>query len=182
MSNKTDGNYHYSLEGVDRLPSGVMELLIDNDELFRLLKYNETPYDPSKTITFSDKKALLNQDFGNTTRRIYFTAFNDFVIDSEEVQLRIYNAGFRPSNNILVAQYVGIDVVCHNKLITIKDEENRDSDRLAKIIQIILKEINGNGVKGGIGVMQPIPNREVPLLAFNDNFQGYRMKLEIASD
>jgi hypothetical protein len=81
-----------------------------------------------------------------------------------------------------VAQYVGIDVVCHNKLITIKDEENRDSDRLAKIIQIILKEINGNGVKGGIGVMQPIPNREVPLLAFNDNFQGYRMKLEIASD
>ena len=177
-----DNNYHYSLEGVDLLPSGIVEKLIRNDELFRLLKYNDNPYDPLKTITIADKKAILNQDIGNSSRRIYFTAFNDFVIDSEETQLRIYNCGFRPRNNVLVAQYVGVDVVCHNKLITIKDADGRDSDRLVKILQILMIELNGNTIKGGIGVLTPIENREVPLLSFNDNFQGYRLKMEIAGD
>lgn len=175
--------YFSNLRGEERLPFNIFDILLDNDDLFKLIKFtDEEPLDPSKTITDAEKRAMINPSRNNNDRRIYFSMFNDQVIDDEQVQLRIYIASDSARNNVLSDILVGFDVICHNNLTEIFDEDGQLSNRLLRMKSIILELLNGEVVKDSIGVLEVPDGRGSRLMAFNKSFQGYTFVMRTFSD
>ncbi len=174
--------YFKNLNGTEKLPVNIFDVLFPIDDLFKLIKYSEDPLNPANTITDEEKRAMIDISPSNDARRIYFSMFNDVVIDDEQTQLRIYVARDTSRNNVLSDIIIGFDVLCHNKLVEIIDEEGQPINRLLKMRNIIWEYLNGEVIPNSIGVLFVPQGAGSVLIPFNKSFQGYRFTMMTKAD
>lgn len=123
-------------------------LMENNEEIWKLLKYN-TPdalYKPN--LTMDEKRALIFNGNGKAEEyRVFRSAFLDDIFTKECSQLRIYVTTLSPDNRSVGTVDIGIECVVHNKLINIDSYESR----LEVLVQQVIETLNGKNI-GGIGV------------------------------
>ena len=147
----------------------------NNDNLFKLLKYNSTDA-LSNSITTKDKIAVLNQNTDLAENGVIFQRFNDFTFEEKITQLRIFIQSGNPINNTLSNIIVGFDIVVHNDLNILDNGDNRS----LIILNELLKTLNGMEI--GLGILDFSIGGGFVLLDFNESFQGYRLTMGTRSN
>ena len=143
----------------------------DNDNLFRLLRYN-TRDALSQPITMQDKINILKQNTDLSQNGVIFQRFNDDTFQEKITQLRIYIQAGSAVNNTLSNVAVGFDIIVHNDIIILDNGENRS----LILLHELMKTLNG-AENIGLGILDFNIGGGFTLIDFNKNFQGYRFIL-----
>lgn len=127
----------------------VQYLMKNNDDLWRLLKYNTPDALQRDYLTVAEKRELIfdgKDDPDSEQYRVFRSAFTDDAITAQIAQLRVYLATINPENRSIGTIDVAIECVCHVKIQDLNSYENR----LEVMVQQALQTLNGADV-GGIG-------------------------------
>ena len=124
-------------------------LMTNNEDIWKLLKYN-TPDALSKpNLTMEEKGELIWNGTGDSEDyRVFRSPFLDDAITSQISQLRIYNAVLSPYNRSVGTVDIGIECLCHNKIINLDTYESR----VEVMMQNIIECLNGRDI-AGVGVL-----------------------------
>lgn len=145
LVNPTKTNF-YQLLDTEKLFNNIFELLLKNDTLCKLVKY-DTPDALSKpNLSLEDKMELIRSKDVDK-RRITKTPVHDFNIDTAQVQLRIFLNGTAPDNNYLTNTIFCIQIIMANSLWELEDTE-----RGHKLLSEVFNSLNGQYIQG-IGVL-----------------------------
>lgn len=166
MVNETYYNQSINLEEIANTLIEYIYAYENNDDIFKLLKYDTMDALSQPNLTFEEKIELKQplEDFNKSG--IILSRFTSIVVEDTVTQIRIYIQGDRYSNNVLSDVAVGIEVICHNDIILLKNGINR----LLRMKTLIQQAINGENI--GLGRLY---YGNSILLDFNDKFQGYRI-------
>lgn len=172
--NYVDRQY-VTFEGIDELPRQIFDILLEQEDLFRLINYDDgTPLDPSNpNLTFKEKTALIFKRVQQDNARVYFSSFTDNVEDNEQTQLRIYIRSMSPIQDNIAEINFNVDVITHNNLVSLDSGGNR----LLKMIPLVVKTLNGYLGTESVGQLQIPLNGNIPLLYYNKHFQGYTIPI-----
>ena len=161
----------------DDLPNKVVSMLLtNNDDIFKLLKYDSTDA-LSRNITFDEKLALMPIPTGkgySDETRIFLTHFTDDSLELEQSQLRVYTLLNQPETHVVGKNIIGFDVLSHNDILTLDSFKNRT----LQISQQILNTLNGESIVdddagGALGVIRYVSGNNLKLRSFNRRFSGY---------
>jgi L-rhamnose mutarotase len=123
----------------------ILSHLIDNNEnVFKLLKYDDPDALNKSDLTKIEKGELIYRGYGNMPDFKIF--LNDILDDSFLVStsvLRIYPIAVVPVNHIVSSISMAFDVYCHAK----NDTLNNYTTRIDNIIHEIVKTLNGADIK-----------------------------------
>ena len=110
-------------------------LMVNNEQIWKLLKY-DTPDALSKpNLTMEEKRKLIWNGTGDAET-------------SQISQLRIYNSVFSPDNRSVGTIDIGIECLCHNKIVNLDNYESRPE----VMIQQVIECLNGQDI-AGVGVL-----------------------------
>lgn len=151
-------------------------LMLNNDELWKLLKYNTEDALFKENLTMKEKAALIYTGKGDSSDfRVFRSPYIDDVFDKECAQLRIYMESISPDNPVYGTLDVNLEVVSHIKIVDLANYENR----LEIMLQQLLQTLNGVYI-GGIGKF--VFDRDISFydlckmnLYNNRNFYGYSL-------
>lgn len=154
----------------------LKHLMKNNEEIWKLLKYN-TPDALSKpNLTMKEKGELIWDGTGDAEDyRVFRSPFLDDAITSQVSQLRIYNSVLSPENRSVGTVDISIECLCHNKIINLDNYESR----VEVMIQNIIECLNGHDI-AGVGVLAFDKNMSVydvcrMNIYNNRNFFGYSL-------
>jgi hypothetical protein len=192
----TNFNHFTNLDSVE---TRIIEYIRDSqrDEaqrVWKLLKYNDTRALFQNNLTPKEKNDLIYLDQEQEKCRV----FNFHYIEDEFVEMcsliKVYIHSIEPVNHLVSRINVGIDILTHNKLTNVYNdngdvleggrpvEENIPvKNRNTVILQALLSLLNGAIVEG-VGVLQfnmemtKKCNAEMKLTN-NKNFYGYSLVL-----
>lgn len=158
----------------------VKYLKENNDDLFKLLKYNSSNA-LDETITDSDKSKLLpspNLSNGhNSETRIFFDEFLDDTISEKQTQLRVFFRYMTPSNVKISDVFIGFQVICHNDIVDLDGYKNRKT----VLMQQVINTLNG-AIIAGIGAIGFTSRCDCRAGKINTKFSGieFTMKQKVA--
>lgn len=158
------------LSGVDDSFKKITTALLKSDDLFKLLKYNESNA-LDLPITNSDKFNLIDQDDKENRRMIFQPYKKDLISDNVRTEVRIYVMAMNPTNRYIGTLLYGFDIVVHDSIWQL----DRGKQRALIIAQEIYKVLNANEVDI-IGKLESGNNR-MQLRDFQDGFTGYSFML-----
>lgn len=155
-------------------------LMTNNEDIWKLLKYN-TPDALSKpNLTMEEKGELIWNGTGDSEDyRVFRSPFLDDAITSQISQLRIYNAVLSPYNRSVGTVDIGIECLCHNKIINLDTYESR----VEVMMQNIIECLNGRDI-AGVGVLafdKDMSEYDICRMNIynNRNFFGYSMWISV---
>jgi len=155
-------------------------LMKNNEDIWKLLKYN-TPDALSKpNLTMEEKGALIWNGTGDSEDyRVFRSPFLDDAITSQISQLRIYNAVLSPYNRSVGTVDIGIECLCHNKIINLDTYESR----VEVMMQNVIECLNGRDI-AGVGVLafdKDMSEYDICRMNIynNRNFFGYSMWISV---
>ena len=164
---------YIELENIDNILRNIALKLIANENLCKLLKYNDS-FALFEEIT-EDERYELNIQTGDTTNtRIFYQPFNNDTITEQRSELRIYFINFKPDNLYLTKVNIGFDIVVHNDLWRLEQGKQRPTT----IFKEILKSLNGQEVDG---VGELVFDSTCVLRIFNKVFTGYSFTMRTRS-
>lgn len=147
-------NYN-NFRDVPKFPYQIFLYLMNNDNLFKLLKYDTADALSKPNLTIDEKRELLYVDNPNKDE----TQFNIFLkpLVSDELtkqctQLRFYKTNISPTNNIMSTLLFRFDIIIGSKMGLIYDEDDIPCSRIDRIESEILSTLNGSDI--GIGRFQ----------------------------
>lgn len=151
-------------------------LMINNEDLWKLLRYNTDDALFKDNLTMKEKASLIYTGKGDSSNfRVFRSPYQDDLFDNECAQLRIYMESISPDNPIYGTVDINLEVVSHTKIIDLANYENR----LEVMIQQLLQTLNGVYI-GGIGKF--VFDRDISFydlckmnLYNNRNFYGYSL-------
>ncbi len=178
-------------------PKGKTDLqLVQVHNLWRCIYYPSTDALLKPLPKFSDVMELLsNGQQGQDTKRIFRSPYMDDAWKDECAMLKVYIDSVIPQNAYMSQVNVGIDCVCHNKIVNVtvpeKDESSfidevdgikyyvQTKSRISVMIKAVLSLLNGADVQG-IGQMQFnyekfMYNESRYALWNNRNFEGHKV-------
>lgn len=178
-------------------PKGKTDLqLVQVHNLWRCIYYPTTDALLRPLPKFSDVMELLsNGQQGQDTKRIFRSPYMDDAWKDECAMLKIYIESVIPQNAYMSQVNVGIDCVCHNKIVNVtvpeKDESTfidevdgikyyvQTKSRISVMIKAVLSLLNGANIQG-IGQMQFnyerfMYNQSRYALWNNRNFEGHKV-------
>lgn len=157
---------------MDELPRQVFDIFLNNDNLFKLIKFNDNPLS-QPNLTLKEKKDLIFQRIQDKNARVFFMSFTDNIEDDEQSQLRIYIRNISLIQDNIADINFSIDVITHNNLVILEDGGNR----LLKMINEVVKTLNGYVGTESVGQVQIPLGGNLPLVYYNKNFQGYMIPM-----
>lgn len=123
----------------------IQYLLLNNENIWKLLKYN-TPDALSKdNLTLSEKRDLIytgtedSEDY-----KVFRTPFVDEAFRKEVSQIRVYSLTINPNNRSVSTIDIAIDCITHIKLANLIGNGNR----LELLVEEVLKTLNGQDING----------------------------------
>ena len=123
----------------------IEQLMKDNDDIWKLLKYNTTDALKHDFLTIEEKKSLIYKGIGDSTDfRIFKGAFVDDSFDDQVSQLRVYLAAVEPVNRSVSTVNYALEPIVHTKLLDLDNFE----DRLEVMVQQIISTLNGKEIRG----------------------------------
>lgn len=170
--------YFNQLDLINNIPNQIALKLFENDNLFKLLKY-DSPDALNRPITIEDKILLMNQDGSfediKENTRIWYDPFpiNDQTIEDQRTELRIYEQEFIPDNNVLTKAIISFEIIVSNKLSRLDDGARRRN----RVLQEIIQTLNGKQV-GGIGLLFfDSRNSFCRMRYFTNTFTGFHLTM-----
>jgi hypothetical protein len=166
----------------------------DCNRLWKLLRYSDMKALYKDNLSATDKKNLIYQDHNEADCRVFtFPYIEDNFTEVCSV-IKVYMYSVQPVNHLVSTVNIGIDILTHNKISNVYNDESDILDggreveenistknRNAVMLKAILATLNGADVEG-VGVLQF--NKELSdkcqaemKLSNNRNFYGYTVVL-----
>jgi hypothetical protein len=166
----------------------------DCNRLWKLLKYSDMKALYKDNLSATDKKSLVYQDRNEADCRVFtFPYIEDNFTEVCSV-IKVYMYSVKPVNHLVSTVNIGIDILTHNKISNVYNDESDILDggreveenistknRNVIILKAILSTLNGADIEG-VGVLQF--NKELSdkcqaemKLSNNRNFYGYTVVL-----
>ena len=134
------------MEGFSNLPYNILSfLMVNNENIWKLLKYNTSNALSFPNLTIEEKRALIFNGVGDSENyNVFRCPFVDDAFTKEVSQLRIYSLTINPNNRSVSTIDFAIDCITHVKLSNINGCKNR-----AEImVEEIIKTLNGQDIDG----------------------------------
>jgi hypothetical protein len=133
------------LNGFSKLNLGVASLLLQNENLFKLLWYEDI--DPlAKYIDEETMESMVyeydSRGNRNPNCRIFYRKFTGDTETSQRAQIRIYPIRVKPSNVYYGDLMFNIDVIVHMGIDKIKNEERRH-----RLASEVMQSLNGQQIQ-----------------------------------
>lgn len=191
---ETNFNHFINLDSVE---TRVIRYIRDSERpeaqrVWKLLKYNDARALFNKDLTQKEKNDLIYLDQDQDKCRV----FNFHFIEDEFVEtcslIKVYIHSIEPTNHIISKVNVGIDILSHNKLSNVYNDDGDILDggreveedipvknRNSVILRSLLSLLNGAVIEG-VGVLQfnmemTEKSKAEMKLTNNRNFYGYTM-------
>lgn len=158
----------------------IKYLMKNNEVIWKLLKYNTPDALDKPNLTLEEKRQLIWTGNGDSEDyRVFRSPFLDDAITSQISQLRIYNSVLSPDNRSIGTVDIGIECLCHDKIINLNNYESR----VEVMIQEIISTINGRDIDG-VGVLSFDKNMSMydvcrMNIYNNRNFFGYTLWISV---
>lgn len=191
---ETNFNHFINLDSVE---TRVIRYIRDSERpeaqrIWKLLKYNDVRALFNKDLTQKEKNDLIYLDQDQDKCRV----FNFHFIEDEFVEtcslIKVYIHSIEPTNHLVSKVNVGIDILSHNKLSNVYNDDGDTLDggreveedipvknRNSVILRSLLSLLNGAIIEG-VGVLQfnmemTEKSKAEMRLTNNRNFYGYTM-------
>ena len=191
---ETNFNHFINLDSVE---TRVIRYIRDSERpeaqrVWKLLKYNDVRALFNKDLTQKEKNDLIYLDQDQDKCRV----FNFHFIEDEFVEtcslIKVYIHSIEPTNHLVSKVNVGIDILSHNKLSNVYNDDGDTLDggreveedipvknRNSVILRSLLSLLNGAIIEG-VGVLQfnmemTEKSKAEMRLTNNRNFYGYTM-------
>lgn len=127
----------------------ITALINDNEDIWKMLKYDTTDALSQPNLTLAEKGALIYSGEEDATLfRVFRDEFTDDAFDKRVSQLRIFPSTTIPENHLVAIQDVVIQIVIHTKINTMDDYLTR----MDTFIENILGTLNGSDI-GTVGTL-----------------------------
>lgn len=167
-------------EGLQEVPYKIIQyLMINNENIWKLLKYNEPNALSNPSLTLNEKAALIWDGNGDSeSYKVFRTPYLDDMFTEQTTQLRVYLTTVYPDNSKEGRISIQFQILTHVKLANIDNNLNR----VEVMVEEILKTLNGVDV-GGIGVLAFDRKNSFYDIAAqeiwnNRNFYGFRIIMQ----
>ena len=193
---ETQFNKFHNLDSIEtRIINYLKDTNTDDcNRMWKLLKYSDMKALYKDNLSASDKKALIYQDRNEADCRVFtFPYIEDNFTEVCSI-IKVYMYSVQPDNHLISTINVSIDILTHNKISNVYNDEGDILDggrpveeniatknRNAIILKTILSTLNGADIEG-VGVLQF--NKELSdkcqaemKLSNNRNFYGYTVVL-----
>ena len=193
---ETQFNKFHNLDSVE---SRIINFLKDTNtddcnRMWKLLKYPDVKALYKDNLSALDKKALIYQDRDEAACRIFTFPYVEDNFTEVCSIIKVYIHSVQPVNHLISTVNIGIDILTHNKISNVYNDESDVLDggrpveenisiknRNTIMLKTILSTLNGANVEG-VGVLQF--NKELSdkcqaemKLSNNRNFYGYAIVL-----
>lgn len=193
---ETQFNKYHNLDSVETRIINYLKNTETNDcnRLWKLLKYTDMKALYKNNLSKQEKNELIYQDKNESNCRVFTFPYieDNFTEVCSLIKVYIYN--MQPVNHLTTTVNVGIDILTHNKISNVYNDESDILDngrpveenistknRNTIILKSILSTLNGADIEGA-GVLQF--NKELSdkcqaemKLSNNRNFYGYTIVL-----
>ena len=182
---------------LDSVETRVIEYLRDSksaeaERLWKVLKYTDARALFQENVSQKDKNDLIYKDVNQMDCRVFTFPYIEDEFSSVCSILKVYIHSIEPQNHLVAHVNVGIDILTHNKISNIYND-NGDileggrpieanipvKNRNTVMLKAILNILNGSNIEG-VGVLQF--NKEMTdrcqaqlKLSNNRNFYGYSL-------
>lgn len=192
----TQFNKFHNLDSVEtRIINYLKDTNTDDcNRLWKLLKYSDMKALYKDNLSQVDKKNLIYQDKNESNCRIFAFPYVEDNFTEVCSIIKIYIYSITPVNHLTSTVSIGIDILTHNKISNVYNDEGDilDNGRIVEenistknrntiILKAILATLNGANIEG-VGVLQF--NKELSdkcqaemKLSNNRNFYGYTVVL-----
>lgn len=147
MANTTKNN---TFNSMPQIPYQILTYLIDNNEnLFKLLKYNSTDALQKDDLTKKEKIALLYTEVGKEDDyHIFLKPLIGEEMTDSVTQLRLYKARITPTTNLKAVLNYEFDIVVGTKTNLVYDNNGIPCSRLDMIESEIINSLCGTSMFG----------------------------------
>lgn len=168
-------------DGLDGLEYKVLEhLMLNNEDIWKLLKYNSPDALSKNNLTLSEKRKLIYSGNGNAESfRAFIEPYIDDAFKENCSMIRVYVDSIFPELHIMATVNICVDIVVHNKISNIQSDDNivPIKNRANVLLKNVLQALNGaevNGI-GRLSFSRQISLNNKALLSIwnNRNFYGY---------
>ena len=193
---ETQFNKFHNLDSIEtRIINYLKDTSTDDcNRLWKLLKYSDMKALYKDNLSAVDKKNLIYQDRNESDCRVFTFPYVEDNFTEVCSIIKVYMYSVQPVNHLISTVNIGIDILTHNKISNIYNDESDVLDggreveenistknRNAVMLKAILTTLNGADVEG-VGVLQF--NKELSdkcqaemKLSNNRNFYGYTVVL-----
>lgn len=190
MASLYNNNYNTHLKtnnfsGMDEIPYKIISFLIEhNQNIFKLMKYTNTNEPLEQDDLTLDEKVDMIYTGGDHSEKynIFLQPSTDDALTESKCLLRVYQDVTFPENPMLSLLTYDIEILCHNKINTIRkyvgDEDNENSivtTRIASMQMELLNLLDQANI-GGIGCLffdNPNSNRQCMARLNKSNNKDY---------
>lgn len=147
MANTAKNN---TFNSMPQIPYQILTYLIDNNEnLFKLLKYNSTDALQKDDLTKKEKIALLYTEVGKEDDyHIFLKPLIGEEMTDSVTQLRLYKARITPTTNLKAVLNYEFDIVVGTKTNLVYDDNGIPCSRLDMIESEIINSLCGTSMFG----------------------------------
>ena len=147
MANTAKNN---TFNSMPQIPYQILTYLIDNNEnLFKLLKYNSTDALQKDDLTKKEKIALLYTEVGQEDDyHIFLKPLIGEEMTDSVTQLRLYKARITPTTNLKAVLNYEFDIVVGTKTNLVYDNDGIPCSRLDMIESEIINSLCGTSMFG----------------------------------
>ena len=155
------------LEKVGQIVSNIGNKLLENNNLLKLIYYNESDALNKPNLTIHQIRDMIGKGSEPITQqKIYKYPFTNKISDIVKSELRFFVPNINPNNIYISDFYIHFQIVVHNSIIEIEDNKIR----YWNIVSEILKSLNGFDC-GGIGLLYLKSN--ITMQSWSDYYSGY---------
>lgn len=193
---ETQFNKFHNLDSIEtRIINYLRDTNTDDcNRMWKLLKYSDMKALYNDNLTAEEKNKLIYRDNNESDCRVFTFSYIEDNFTEVCSLVKIYIHSMQPVNHLINTVNIGIDILTHNKISNIYNDESDilDNGRLVEenistknrntvILKAILATLNGADIEG-TGVLQF--NKELSdkcqaemKLSNNRNFYGYTVVL-----
>lgn len=165
-------------------------LMLNNERLWKLLKYNSNDALLQENLTLEEKRKLIFT--GNSVSKNYRVFLQPYLDDGfleECAMIRVYPISIYPDNHLMGTVYIAIETISHVKIVNLMsdDEMAPIKSRETVLLSEIYKTLNGRDVNG-VGFLQfnrehGLQDKTLSNIWNNRNFFGHTtvMSVNLAS-
>lgn len=162
-----------TLDSMERIEQNVTSLLMENEVLFKLLRYpGKNPLDQPITVEEILDMVTEQDDDGKTNQncRLFWEPFTPSAVTEQQSQLRFYPVKIDTSRSVYDGKiYIACDIIVHQSISKINGGRRRNL-----ILSEVLRSLNGQPITlmGDLRVA-PMP---ISLYQFKEDYWGYMLQ------
>jgi len=160
-----------TLENVGQILSNVGNKLTENQNLLKLIKYDDANALSQIDIPIEEIINLCGLRVDTITQqRIYKYPFTNKILDAVRTELRFFIPRINPENLYVSELLISFQIIVHNTKIDLNDNKVRS----LVMVQEILKSLNGFDCSG-VGLLYL--TTPISIISWNDYFSGYTFNM-----